>query len=204
MPTVVVGRDLSGKSIGSVIVDNKAGGHEAMKHLYELGHRKIAVIRGPRRLSDSNRRWAGVQEFAAEQGLTLDTRLVRELPAAIDPISGFEGGAQLTQDLIGSRIKFTALIAFDDLTALGAVRALAQAGRSVPRDCSIIGFDDVPLAALTTPGITTVRQPMEEMGSVATRRLLNVLTEETAQREVGPELQLLPPTLVLRDSTIPL
>jgi len=201
MPTVVVGRDLSEKSIGSVIVDNKAGGYEAMKHLYELGHRKIAVIRGPQRLSDSIRRWRGVQQFASETGLTLDSRLVRELPAAIDPISGFEGGAQLTADLIRSRLKFTALIAFDDLTALGAVRALAGAGRSAPRDCSIIGFDDVPLAALTTPGITTIRQPMEEMGRAATRRLLDALTETSGQREVGPELQLLPPALVLRSST---
>ena len=201
MPTVVVGRDLSEKGIGSVIVDNEAGGYEAMRHLSELGHRKIAVIRGPRTLSDSNRRWKGIQKFASEQGLTLDTRLVRELPAAIDPISGFEGGADLTEDLIRTRIKFTALIAFDDLTALGAVRALAGAGRSAPRDCSIIGFDDVPLAALTTPGISTIRQPMEEMGSVATRRLLAALTESRGNRAVGPELQLLLPSLVLRDST---
>jgi LacI family transcriptional regulator len=201
MPTVVVGRDLSEKSIGSVIVDNEAGGYQAIKHLHEIGHRKIAVIRGPRRLSDSNRRWSGLQQFAGEQGLTLDTRLVKELPPAIDPISGFEGGAQLTQDLIRSRIKFTALIAFDDLTALGAVRALAATGRSAPRDCSIIGFDDVPLAALTTPGITTIRQPMEEMGSVATRRLLAALCEPGGERSVAPELQLLPPSLVLRDST---
>jgi LacI family transcriptional regulator len=201
MPTVVVGRDLSEKSIGSVIVDNEAGGYQAIKHLHEIGHRKIAVIRGPRRLSDSNCRWSGLQQFAAEQSLTLDTRLVKELPPAIDPISGFEGGAQLTQDLIRSRIKFTALIAFDDLTALGAMRALAATGRSAPRDCSIIGFDDVPLAALTTPGITTIRQPMEEMGSVATRRLLAALCEPGGERSVAPELQLLPPSLVLRDST---
>jgi LacI family transcriptional regulator len=201
LPTVVVGRDLTEKSIGSVIVDNEAGGYQAMKHLHDLGHRKIAVIRGPQRLSDSNRRWSGVQRFTGEHGLTLDTRLVRELPAAIDPISGFEGGVRLTEDLVRSRMKFTALVAFDDLTALGAVRALAGAGRSAPRNCSIIGFDDVPLAALTTPGITTIRQPMEEMGNVATRRLLDALSEASGQGAVGSELQLLPPSLVLRDST---
>lgn len=201
MPTVVVGRDLSDKKIGSVIVDNESGGYEAMKHLYELGHRRIAVIRGPKMLSDSNRRWAGIQRFASEQGLALDPRLVRELPGAIDPISGFEGGAQLVEELIRSRLKFTALVAFDDLTALGAVRALARSGRSAPRDCSIIGFDDVPLAALSTPGITTIRQPMEEMGRVATNRLLDVLREDDGQGEVTPDLQLLPPSLVLRDST---
>ena len=201
MPTVVVGRDLSEKGIGSVIVDNEAGGYQALKHLHEFGHRKIGVIRGPQRLSDSDRRWNGLQRFARETGSTLDSRLVRELPAAIDPISGFAGGAQLTADLIRSRTKFTALIAFDDLTALGAIRALAATGRSVPRDCSIIGFDDVPLAALTTPGITTIRQPMEEMGAVATRRLLDVLTGENGQGMVSADLRLLPPSLVLRDST---
>jgi len=201
MPTVVVGRDLSDKKIGSVIVDNEAGGYEAIKHLYQLGHRRIAVIRGPRMLSDSNRRWAGIQRFAAEQGLALDARLVRELPGAIDPISGFQGGVQLVDELIRSRLKFTALVAFDDLTALGAIRALARAERSAPRDCSIIGFDDVPLAALSTPGITTIRQPMEEMGRVATHRLLDVLRKDDGQGEVPPDLQLQPPSLVLRDST---
>jgi LacI family transcriptional regulator len=182
-------------------VDNEAGGYMAIRHLHDLGHRRIAVIRGPSALSDSNRRWSGIQRFAAEQGLTLDERLVRELPGAIDPISGFEGGVQLTDELLRSRVKFTALVAFDDLTALGAIRAMGCAGRSAPRDCSIIGFDDVPLAALSTPGITTIRQPMEEMGSAATNRLLDVLRETSAQGEVPTDLELLPPSLVLRDST---
>ncbi len=201
MPTVVVGRDVSEKNIGSVIVDNEAGGYLAIRHLYELGHRRIAVIRGPKLLSDSNRRWKGIQRFATEQQLTLDERLIRELPGGIDPISGFEGGVQLTEDLHRSRLKFTALVAFDDLTALGALRALTRTGRNAPRDCSVIGFDDVPFAALSTPGITTIRQPMEEMGSAATNRLLEVLREAGGAMEVSTNLELLPPSLVLRDST---
>ena len=201
MPTVVVGRDVSEKNIGSVIVDNECGGYMAIKHLHELGHSRIAVIRGPRLLSDSKRRWSGIQRFMSEQGLALDDRLVRELPGGIDPISGFEGGAQLTEELLRSGLKFTALVAFDDLTALGAVRALARSGRCVSKDCSLIGFDDVPLAALSTPGLTTIRQPMEQMGSVATHRLLDVLREASGPREVSPDLQLLPPSLVARDST---
>jgi LacI family transcriptional regulator len=201
IPTVVVGRDLSEKRIGSVIVDNEAGGYEATKHLYELGHRHIAVIRGPEKLSDSQRRWSGIQRFASEHALKLDPRRIRQLPDALDAISGFEGGLRLTEELIRSRLKFTALIAFDDLTALGALRAFARAGRSAPHDCSIIGFDDVPLAALSTPGITTIRQPMEEMGSVATRRVLDVLREAGEGRDVTPDLRLLSPSLVIRDST---
>ncbi|MGC1359840.1 MAG: LacI family DNA-binding transcriptional regulator [Silvibacterium sp.] len=198
MPTVVVGRDLSAQRIGSVIVDNEAGGYQAIKHLYELGHRQIALIRGPEKLIDSTRRWNGFQRFAQESGWKLDPRRVRQLPDAMDPSSGFDGGVQLTAELLASRLKFTALVAFDDLTALGALRALAQAGRSAPRDCSIIGFDDVPLAALSTPGITTIRQPMEEMGRAAARRVLDALNDD---KDLDPALQMLPPALVLRDST---
>jgi LacI family transcriptional regulator len=201
MPLVVVGQDVSKKHIGSVTVDNEAGGYEAMKHLYEFGHRQIAVIRGPAKLSDSQLRWNGIQRFASEHGLRLDPRRIRQLSDTLDPISGFEGGVQLTEELIRSRLKFTGLVAFDDLTALGAVRALARTGRTAPQDCSVIGFDDVPLAALSTPGLTTIRQPMEEMGSLATRRVLDVLGEAGESGEVTPDLQLLPPSLVLRDST---
>jgi DNA-binding LacI/PurR family transcriptional regulator len=89
-------------------------------------------------------------------------------------------------------------VAFDDLTALGAVRALAQAGRRAPQNCSIIGFDDVPLAALSTPGITTIRQPMEKMGEAAARRVLDALGDG---KDLDPVLEMLPPALVLRGST---
>lgn len=200
LPTVVVGRDLSHKRVGSVIVDNEAGGYEAMKHLYTLGHRQIAIIRGPETMSDSTRRWDGIRKFAAEAGLKLDSRRIRQLTGAVDPISGFEGGIHLTNELIKARLKFTALLAFDDLTALGALRALASAGRSAPHDCSIIGFDDVPFAALSTPGLTTIRQPMEEMGSVAADRVLEILRTDDGAK-ASRDLQLLPPSLVVRDST---
>jgi LacI family transcriptional regulator len=198
MPTVVVGRDVSEQHLGSVIVDNETGGYEAIKHLYSLGHRRIALIRGPEKLIDSSRRWQGIERFARESGWTIDTRLVRQLPDALDPISPFDGGLQLTTELLAGRQKFTALLAFDDLTALGALRALAQAGLSAPRDCSIVGFDDVPLAALSTPGITTIRQPMEEMGAAAARRVLKALADG---EDLDPGLEMLPPVLVLRDST---
>jgi LacI family transcriptional regulator len=202
IPSMVVGRDTSEKELGSVIVDNEAGGYEVMKHLYELGHRRIAVIRGPDSLRDSQRRWAGMQRFAEESGLELDPRKVRTLPEVLDPTSGFQGGMQATEDLLRSRLKFTALAAFDDLTALGAMRALSAAGRSVPQDCSMVGFDDVPMAGFCTPGLTTIRQPMEEMGGTATKRMLDALA--ASEPEASPELQLLPPTLVLRDSTAPI
>ena len=109
--------------------------------------------------------------------------------------------------MIDKSAKFTAVLAFDDLTALGAIRALRGAGRSVPDDCSVIGFDDVPLAAVSTPGLTTIRQPMEQMGSLAAEWVLEALrgTKEAPAGDGVPSLSgtlhLLPPELVVREST---
>ncbi len=201
LPTVVVGRDLSGDAIRSVVVDNEAGGYLALRHLYELGHRKIAVIRGPEKLADSQRRWEGIQRFAAECGLKIASRLVRQLPEAMDPNSGFDGGCLLMQELLRSGAKFTGLVAFDDLTALGAVRALDEAGLRVPDDCSVIGFDDVPLAYFSTPDLTTLRQPMQTMGELAAAGVLSELQAGDPAPRAAALLQVLAPTLVPRRSS---
>ncbi|HEX4005346.1 MAG TPA: LacI family DNA-binding transcriptional regulator [Acidobacteriaceae bacterium] len=202
LPTIVVGRDLSASGMRSVIVDNEQGGYLAMQHLHRLGHRKIAVIRGPAGLSDSKRRWEGIQRFAAEHRLTIDPDCVRELPDAQDPASGFEGGIALTEELLRAGAAFTAMVAFDDLTALGAVRAHARAGLRVPQDCSVIGFDDVPPALLSTPGITTIRQPMETMGNLAAEFVLDTILNTAEAGDTSPLVRMLPPSLVLRDSTV--
>lgn len=201
LPTVVVGRDLSTDQISSVIVENEMGGYKALQHLHELGHRKIAVIRGPAKLTDSNGRWKGIQRFAAEHKLEIPARNVRQLSESLDPTSEFEGGTALTADLLRKGASFTALIAFDDLTALGAIRALSQAGLRVPEDCSVIGFDDIPAASFCTPGLTTVQQPMEEMGAIAARCVLARLEGQENANDTTPLLQMLPPSVVVRDST---
>jgi DNA-binding LacI/PurR family transcriptional regulator len=109
--------------------------------------------------------------------------------------------------MIEERVKFTAVVAFDDLTALGAIRALRQAGRQVPEDCSVIGFEDVHHAAVSTPGLTTIRQPMEQMGSLAAGWVLEALDTpkppQPAARHpiLSANLHLLPPELVVRGST---
>lgn len=200
-PTIVVGRDLADDRIRSVVVDNEAGGYAALQHIYQLGHRKIAFVLGPEKLSDSNRRWHGMQRFAAEHNLSIDQRRVRRLVEALDPFSGFTGGRELTEELLRSRIEFSALLAFDDLTALGAVRALCHAGMNVPRDCSVVGFDDAPLAAFCTPGLTTIRQPMEDMGALATEWVLKA-AQAGEEVDVPPSAtQMLSPTVVVREST---
>ncbi len=201
VPIVVVGRDLTKNKISSVIVDNEAGGYAAMEHLYTLGHRKIAIIRGPEKLNDSIRRCEGMARFAHEHGFTLEPNAVVELPASLDPASGFAGGIRLTQHLLDSKLEFTAIAAFDDLTALGVIRSLTSSGRRVPEDCSVIGFDDIPSAAFMTPGITTVRQPMEEMGRLGAEYVLRALQTNDTAEPMTTMMQLLAPSLIIRAST---
>ena len=163
----MIGFELDTESMSSVIVDNEMGGHMALEHLYSLGHRKIAVIRGPKALTDSAPRWRGIRSFAKESDLELDPRLIVELPESRDPMSSFEAGHKLTEDLIRQKRPFTALLAFDDMSAFGAIRALNKTGIRVPEQCSVVGFDGIPMSALYTPALTTVRQPMEVMGASA-------------------------------------
>ena len=150
IPSVMIARELQTDTVSSVIVDNEMGAYSAVEHLHSLGHRKIAFIRGPKTLGDSAPRWRGVRSFAKSAGLELDPRLIVDLPESRDPISSFEAGYKLTEELIKRKRPFTALMAFDDMTAFGAIRALAKAGLRVPEHCSVIGFDDVAACSLYT------------------------------------------------------
>ncbi len=201
IPAVMIARELSGGSVSSVMVDNEAGAHLAIEHLYSLGHRKIAFIRGPKMLADSSPRWRGVRSFARSVGLEIDPTLVADLPDSLDPNSGFEGGFKITEEFLKHKKRFTAVMAFDDMTAFGAIRGLARAGMKVPEDCSVIGFDDVILAGLSVPSLTTVRQPMEALGSAAVGIVLEAINSSIEEREFEVVHRKLPPELVVREST---
>lgn len=203
VPTVLIGRNLKMESVSSVMVDNEAGAYMALQHLYALGHRKIAFIRGPSALDDSRERWKGIRRFAKESGISIDAKLVVDLPNSFDPNQGFDAAAVLTQELLGRKRPFTAVVAFDDVTALGALRALTSAGISVPDKCSLIGFDDVAPAALAVPSLTTIRQPMETMGANAVRILNEAITALVDKKEFAPAQRKLSPELVVRQSTGP-
>jgi len=193
--------EVPGDTVSSVIVDNEAGGRLALEHLYHLGHRRIAFIRGPKMLIDSAPRWKGTQKFAHSVGLQIDPSLVVQLPDVWDPNSGFEGGYRLTEELLQRKKKFTAVMAFDDVTAMGAIRALTKAGVKVPEQCSVVGFDDVPLSAMAAPSLTTVRQPMEAMGSLAVTTVLEAINAGLEKRECSISRHKIAPELVIRDST---
>ena len=201
IPVATIGWELPGDTISSVIVDNEAGGRLALEHLYKLGHRKIAFIRGPKMLIDSAPRWKGIQKFANSVGFEIDANLTMQLPDSLDPNSGFEGGYRLTEELLQRRKKFTALMAFDDLTALGAIRALAKAGVKVPEQCSVAGFDDVALSALSAPSLTTVRQPLEAMGNLAVNIVMEGINAAQEKRDWTISHQRTTPELVIREST---
>src|ERR1700716_2944203 len=117
IPAATIGWELPGDTISSVMVDNEAGARLALEHLYQLGHRKIAFIRGPKMLIDSAPRWRGIQKFAQSAGLEIDPALVLQLPDSLDPNSSFESGYRYTEELLEHKRKFTAVMAFDDLTA---------------------------------------------------------------------------------------
>lgn len=201
VPIVIVGRDLTNRNVSSLLIDNEAGGALAMRHLIELGHRRIAIVRGPEELFDTSLRWAGIQRAAAEGGVTIDPKLVYQLPSITDAISGFEGGLHFANEMLASKRPFTAVLAFDDLTALGVVRGLSGAGLRIPDDCSVVGFDDVLPAAVSTPGITTVHQPLREMGILASEWTLQAINAREQQSEKPVQLHRATPELIVRMST---
>ena len=204
IPSVMVGHELETGSVSSIIVDTELGGESAVQHLYTLGHRKIAFIRGPKRIGDTAPRWKGVRNCAKANGVDIDSELVLELPESSDPLSSFDAGFELTQGLLSRNRPFTALMAFDDITAFGAIRALHKAGIRVPEQCSVIGFDDIAQSRLLTPALTTLRQPMAEMGALAVRIVNDGINATQEKRKIVASHRRLPPELVVRDSTSPL
>lgn len=202
IPAAIIGRELKGW-ISSVMVDNEAGARLALEHLYSLGHRRVAFIRGPRTLADTVPRWRGILSFARSAKLRIDSRLVADLPNSLDPRSSFENGYRLTAALVKRRPRFTALMAFDDLSAFGAIRALEKAGVSVPEECSVTGFDDVAPSMLSVPSLTTIRQPLEAMGASAAASVLEGIDAVLEKREPVSTHRKMPPELVVRESTRP-
>jgi LacI family transcriptional regulator len=201
IPSATIGWELPGDNISSVMVDNETGARLALEHLHQLGHRKIAFIRGPKMLIDSAPRWRGIQKFAQSAGMEIDSSLVVQLPDSLDTNSSFESGYRYTEELLQQKKKFTAVMAFDDLTALGAIRALMKAGVKVPEQCSVTGFDDVALSSLAAPSLTTVRQPMEAMGGLAVNIIMEGINATLEKRDWNVVNQKMNPELVIRDST---
>lgn len=197
IPAVVIGTESARGRYPSVVVDNHAGTWAAFEHLYDLGHRQIAVILGPKVMSDSTPRWDGIRECAHAKGIRIDRSLVVEIQGKN---STYEEGYQVTELLLRKKKQFTGLIAFDDLTAFAAIGALRSAGRRVPEDCSVVGFDDVPGAAFYNPPLTTVRQYMEKQGGIGAEMMRKLLSANGGLQPSKMH-EKVEPHLVVRKST---
>ena len=181
-----------GPEVSSVGATNWSGGLAATNHLIELGHQRIAIITGPPALLCSRARLDGYRGALERAGLSVDEQLVR--PGDFRVKAGY-AQAKVLFDLSD---RPTAIFAGNDLAALGVLRAAREANLHVPLDVSVVGFDDIPLAAWSTPALTTVRQPLTEMAAVAVQTLLDIAENGPLKRRVE-----LATDLVVRESTAP-
>ncbi len=195
LPTVTVSCPEGTEGTVDIVLDHRRGAELAMEHLHALGHRRIAVIKGQRFSSDTERRWGAIREAAASLGLTLDSVACLEGDAPTH-----EPGYEATRRLLAAAPPFTALFAFNDVSAIGAIRALREAGLQVPRDISVVGFDDVQSAAFQNPALTTVRQPLHTMGLLAAQQIVRSITGGDPSREP----LVVEPELIVRESTCPI
>lgn len=195
VPTVLNGRPLSGDpSLFYVDSDNVAGGTTATQTLLERGRRRIATITGPLDMSAGQDRLAGYRQALREGGVTADDSMIATGDFTVD------GGARAMTELLERGVDFDGLFAASDLTALGAMRVLAEQGRRVPEEVAVVGFDDVREARLATPPLTTIRQPLEELGTTMARTLLRRVGNTSAGADSAERATVLPIELVRRTS----
>ena len=189
---LVVGGRPFGQGISYVDVDNRGGASSAVRHLIEVGRRRIATVAGPQDMAAGADRLAGYHATLADAGLATDATLVESADFTLD------GGRAAMERLLGRAPELDAVFVASDLMAVGAVGALTAAGRSIPGDVAIVGFDDSQLATTTQPNLSSVRQPIEEMG----REMARLLMEEIRHPGRPPRRVILDTQLALRTSSI--
>lgn len=192
VPVVLTDRGVSDLDVDSVLVDNAAGALAACRHLIDLGHRRIAHVAGAPHTRTGQDRWNGYRRALESAGMVYEEALVRCGDYTLG--SGYRIGKELLN--MGSRP--TAVFAANDLMAFGVLQAAAEAGLSVPDDLSLVGFDDVQMASMVQPGLTTVRQPAYEMGRLAMTMLLERIAGDAPG---GGRCHLYQPELVVRATT---
>jgi DNA-binding LacI/PurR family transcriptional regulator len=197
VPVVAISGHEKIAGVTNIVLNHDRSAVLALEHLYGLGHRRIAFMQGQRHTSDSQSRWESTMRVAAEIGLKVDPELCIHLEAnSWSP----ELGHEPTKKLLEKTRDFTALFSFNDTAALGAIRAIADCGLSCPRDISVIGFDDILSAPYHLPSLTTVRQPLHQMGETAAQVLIKRIQNPTAPYDDFVSFE---PELVVRESTAP-
>lgn len=191
LPFILVDRHFDIRGVISITLDHREGGYLATKHLLELGHRKIACITGPSNLTDAQDRVKGYSDALKEYGIRKNKKLIKE--GQYNLTSGIE----MTKELIESGVDFSAIFACNDLMAFGAYKAIRDKGLSVPNDISLMGYDDIFLTDIFEVPLTSIHQPVEELGNEATDKLIELIDRKTHLSE----RVLLEPKLVVREST---
>jgi LacI family transcriptional regulator len=194
LPTIAIPGHRRLEGVTNIVLDHRKGAWLALSHLIELGHTEIAFMKGAEVSPDSEDRWNSIREVADELGIRMRAELIVQL-------EGDDATPQLgypfAKTLLGRKRPFTALFAYNDISAIGSIRAFEEAGLRVPEDISVVGFDDIRIAVHNNPSLTTVRQPLQKMGEIAARTLLNRIEEH---EDWVPEISI-EPEFVARNST---
>ena len=197
VPAVAVSSHNAAPGVTNIVLDHDCAARLALEHLRGLGHQRIAFMKGAAGITDAKYRWASIEAVAKEMHLPVDAGLCVQL---MEANQSPDGGYQLMRDLLEERRDFTAVFCFNDISAIGAVRAITDAGLHVPGDISVVGFDDIITAAFNQPSLTTVKQPLRLMGQTAAQVLLERIADPDIE---GPAEIVMEPQLIVRESTGP-
>jgi DNA-binding LacI/PurR family transcriptional regulator len=197
LPVVAIAGHQTLSGITNVTLDHHRAAELSLRHLYDLGHRTIAFMRGQPYSSDSEARWQGTVRVAQDLGLAIRPEMTIQLE---EDLTSPELGYPVVKQLLAHHRSFTAVLSFNDIAAIGCIRALHDCGLRVPQDVSVVGFDDIKEAAFQTPSLTTIRQPLHQMGALAVQTLLAQLrpSENRKFSQIAVE-----PELIVRESTCP-
>ena len=197
LPTVAISGHRRLKGVTNIVLDHNKAAEVALKHLASLGHKNIAFMKGQTFSSDSEVRWKSICLVARKLGIQVRPELSIQLEAET---SSPELGYPSVKRLLSHNRDFTALFAYNDISAIGAIRALTDAGLRVPQDVSVVGFDDIQTAAFHNPSLTTVRQPLSKMGELGAKTLLDRLKGDDKDYPVEIAVE---PELIVRESSAP-
>ena len=196
LPVVAISGHRKVAGVTNIVLDHLLAAHLALEHLKKLGHTRIAMIKGQDFSSDTEIRWSALHSVAKQLGIAINERLTVQLDS--DSPSP-EVGYAVTRKILERNEPFTALFAFNDISAIGAIQALRESGKRVPQDVSVVGFDDIQSAAYQNPALTTVRQPLRQMGVIAAETLLSRVNS-SRPAEYPPEI-VVKPELIVRSTT---
>ena len=194
VPAIAIPGHRRVEGVTNFVLDHRKGAGLALNHLVQLGHKEIAFMKGAAISPDAEDRWTAIREVAEELGIRMRAELIVQLEG---DDSTPQLGYPFAKELLARKRPFTALFAYNDISAIGSICAFQEAGLRVPEDISVVGFDDIRIAVHNNPSLTTVRQPLPKMGEIAARTLLNRIEEREdwiAEIKIEPEF-------VVRSST---